>query len=40
MTSFIARVDDEPVSLPSFSLSSIFVLVKEQQDSLTVFLLS
>ena len=37
MTSFLARVDGEPVSLPSFSLSSVFDSLKEQQVSLTIF---
>ena len=37
MTSFLARVDSEPVSLPNFSLSSIFAGVNQQQVSLTIF---
>ena len=37
MKSFIARVDGEPVSLPSFSLSGIFHSVNEHQVSLTIF---
>ena len=37
MTSFLARVDGEPVSLPSFSLSSIFAHVNKRQVSLTMF---
>ena len=36
MTSFLARVESEPVSLSSFSLSSIFARVNQQQVSLTI----
>ena len=37
MTSSLAHVDGEPVSLPSISLSSIFAYVNEQQVSLIIF---
>ena len=36
MTSFLARVDGEPVALPSLSLSRIFARANEQQDSLRI----
>ena len=37
MTRFLANVDGEQVSLPSFKLSSIFARVNEQQVSSTIF---
>ena len=37
MTSFLAGVDGELVSFPSFSLSSIFARANERQVSLTIF---
>ena len=37
MISFLDRVDGEPVSLPTFSLSSIYGRVNQQQVSLTIF---
>ena len=37
MTSFLARVDSEPVSLSSFSFSSLSASVNQQQVFLTIF---
>ena len=37
MTSFLARVDGEPVSLPCFSLPGTFARVNEQQFSMKIF---